>query len=176
MSRLAACLVFIVACARNGPVDLDGNAFDPLAARAPATVLLFVGTTCPISNRYAPEIIRLYDRFRSSGADFHLVYVDKNASKIDIEKHLNEYHFPIHALRDPGRRLQTWARATTTPEAAVFSRGALVYHGRIDDRFADLGRERAAATTHELADAVDAALANRAPPVQETTPVGCAIP
>jgi hypothetical protein len=37
-------------------VGLDGSPLDPLAADAPATVLVFVSTHCPISNRYAPTV------------------------------------------------------------------------------------------------------------------------
>ena len=44
---------------------LDGVPVEPFApARGiEATVLLFVMTDCPISNRYAPEIRRLHDEF-----------------------------------------------------------------------------------------------------------------
>src|SRR4051812_22552861 len=78
-----AALVSLVAplpgCGRRGAevTDLEGKPFDPLAASASAnraTVLVFVGTTCPISNRYAPELARLHARFAPQGIAFHLVY------------------------------------------------------------------------------------------------------
>jgi hypothetical protein len=52
----------------------------------------------------------------------------------------------------------------------------LVYRGRIDDRVEDLGRERARAVRHDLADALDAVLAGRAVAVPETRAIGCSIP
>jgi hypothetical protein len=67
------------------------------------------------------------------------------------------------------------SRVTITPEAAVFDRGKLVYHGRIDDREAAIGKTRPAATTHELQDAIVAALAHRAPAVAYAPAVGCTL-
>jgi hypothetical protein len=163
------------ACDRDAPVDLAGKRVDPLASRARATVLLFVSTTCPISNRYAPELRRIYDRYRPAGVEFYLVYVDRHDAKTDIERHTNEYQLPIPALRDPGHRLVKWARATTTPEAALFAHGALVYHGRIDDRSLDFGREQPEAQSHDLVDAIEEALNDRPPARPESPPVGCAI-
>src|SRR5881296_1094780 len=48
--------------------DLAGRPLDPFdSANAKAVVLIFVGTDCPISNRYAPEIRRLDEEFVRSG-------------------------------------------------------------------------------------------------------------
>jgi hypothetical protein len=171
-----ALAIAITACDRRAPVDLDGDRVDPLATRARAAVLFFVSTTCPISNRYAPEMRRLYEHYHAEGVEFSLVYVDNRDSKTDIQENLKEYELPIAALRDPGHRLVRWARATTTPEAALFAHGALVYHGRIDDRFLDFGQERPAPVVHDLADAIDLALADRPPRNPELPPIGCAIP
>ncbi len=48
--------------------DLDGRNVDVLAgAGTKATVLVFVGVDCPISNRYAPELERLEREFSPRG-------------------------------------------------------------------------------------------------------------
>ena len=39
-----------------------------------AVVLLFARTDCPVSNRYAPDLQRLYEKFAPQGIDFRLVY------------------------------------------------------------------------------------------------------
>jgi len=63
------------------------------------------------------------------------------------------------------------------PSASVFTANCnLVYHGRIDDRFVELGRERSEPSQHDLADALDALLAGRKVPVKTTKAVGCYIP
>lgn len=167
----------LAACRGGAALDLDGGRVDPLAAAAPATVLLFVSTTCPISNRYAPELRRLHDRFAPRGVAFYLVYPDDRESPEAVAEHLRAYHTAGAAVRDPERALVRRAGATVTPEVAVFrSGGALAYRGRIDDRFAGLGLERPEPTRHDLADAIDAVLAGRAVEVPVTTALGCAIP
>ena len=56
--------------------DLDGKLVDPFESPAgtKATVLLFVSTDCPISNRYAPDVRKLYDTYKKDGVAFWLVY------------------------------------------------------------------------------------------------------
>jgi hypothetical protein len=50
---------------------------------------------------------------------------------------------------------------------------AVLYRGRIDDRYAELGRERPTPTTHDLEDALKAAIAGKPVAVKETRAVGC---
>src|SRR5258708_18049789 len=74
----------------------------------------------------------------------------------------------MDALRDPKHSLVKYAGATITPEAAVLAGGRLVYRGRIDDRYVELGVERPTPTRHDLADALAAVIA-RAPIAQAKT-------
>ena len=63
-----------------------------------------------------------------------------------------------------------------TPEAAVFdATGRLVYHGRIDDRWVEIGKARPQAQTHDLEDAIAAVLAGRPVARAETRAVGCTL-
>src|SRR5258708_33881879 len=66
------------------------------------------------------------------------------------------YAGTMDALRDPKHSLVKYAGATITPEAAVLAGGRLVYRGRIDDRYVELGVERPTPTRHDLADALAA--------------------
>jgi hypothetical protein len=50
-----------------------------------------------------------------------------------------------------------------------------VYHGRIDDRFVDLGRERPAPTERDLFNALTAIVAGKPVARAATQPVGCFI-
>jgi len=77
---------------------------------------------------------------------------------------LQEFNYKLPALRDPEHALVKKSGAKVTPEAAVFnSKRDLVYHGRIDDLYREFGKARRAATTHELADAIEAASKGAAP-------------
>ncbi|MBV8833214.1 MAG: hypothetical protein JO108_28800, partial [Acidobacteriaceae bacterium] len=65
---------------------------------------------------------------------------------------------------------------TVAPEAAVFdSGGKLIYHGRIDDRWIEIGKSRPAPTTHDLEDAISAVLARRTVAHPETRAIGCSL-
>ncbi|MGB8456754.1 MAG: hypothetical protein WCE50_03490, partial [Candidatus Acidiferrum sp.] len=111
-----------------------------------------------------------------ANASFWLVYPSKAESAEVIRKHDREYGYKIPALRDPQKVLVKESQAQITPEAAVFdARGHLVYHGRIDNLYQDIGRSRTVATTHELEDAIEAALSGKTLAVNTAHAVGCYI-
>ena len=140
------------------------------------TVLIFVSVDCPVSNRYAPEIKRLHDEFTARGVRFRLVYPNPLDSEAAISRHLQDFGYPPIAERDRDHRLVKLAGASVTPEAAVFdARQRLVYRGRIDNRFVELGRERPAATEQDLRNALTAALAGKPATPSRTQAVGCFI-
>ena len=157
-------------------LNLKNQPIDPLSdSHAKAIVLVFVRPDCPIANRYAPEIERLYRKFAPQKTLWWLVYADEETTPAEIKRHLSEYHLSLEALRDPAHRLVKRAGVSVTPEAAVFlPDGNEVYHGRIDDRYADFGRERPQARRHDLQEVLNAVLEGRkVPPSQKA--VGCYI-
>lgn len=159
-------------------LNLDGRPENPLAdTKAKAVVLIFVCVDCPVANRYAPVIERLYEAYRSKNVTFRLVYADPAEDTSKIRTHLREYGYHVSAVRDPEHRLVKLARATKTPEAAVFTPGRkLAYRGRIDDRYTDYGKSRNAPSREDLREAIDAVLNGKPVPVAVTPVVGCYIP
>ena len=144
---------------------LEGGAptFDPFSTPSgiKAIVFLFTSTDCPISNRFAPEVRRLATAYAPQGVLFRLVYVNPAEDAT--------------AIRDSKHALAKFVGATITPEAVVYAGGRVAYRGRIDDRYVDLGLERPAATTHDLAEALAAVLAGTPVPHPTTQAVGCYI-
>jgi thiol-disulfide isomerase/thioredoxin len=157
-------------------VDLAGTAVDPLKqAAGKVLVLVFVRTDCPISNRY-PPLIREMNAKYASGAAFYLVFPDKDESPEQIRSYLQEYGYKMPALRDPEHALVKKSQVKVTPEVAVFdAKRKLVYRGRIDNLYQDFGKARHAATTHELADAIEAASKGVAPLAAAVDGIGCFI-
>lgn len=158
--------------------DDEGNPFDlwQHVEKSPATVLLFTRTDCPISNRYAPTVSALYNTYQPRGVDFFLFYINPQENPTTIRQHLRDFQYPCRGIHDPRHALVKLTGATVTPEAIVFdSQRNIVYRGRIDDLYVKFGQARDTATTHELADALDAVLAGK--PVAEpvTKAVGCYI-
>jgi len=161
---------------QNFATNLEGKPFDPIrAAHGKVVVLIFVRTGCPISNRYAPTVQQLSTQHRED-ATFFLVYPDKKETPEVIRKHDREFGYTFAALRDPQHVLVKQSQAQITPETAVFDAGRrLVYHGRIDNLYEDFGHARKTATTHELADAIEAAIAGKPLSANATPAVGCYI-
>ncbi|HTT19476.1 MAG TPA: redoxin domain-containing protein [Candidatus Sulfotelmatobacter sp.] len=156
--------------------DLEGRPASPLAQDSrKVVVLVFLRRDCPVSGRYAPLIQQISKRYARE-AKFFLVYPDKNDSAQDIRRSVEEYGYHLPVLRDPEHALVKLSRVQITPEVAVFDRDRhLVYDGRIDDWYIDLGRARPAPTTHELDDAIRAALAGQSLAHTEVRGVGCYI-
>ena len=158
--------------------DLDDRSIDPLKppAGTKAMAFLFVSVECPISNRYAPEVRRLYDKFTAQGISFSLVYPNPVEPVAAIRRHLKDYSYPMRALRDPRHDLVKLAGATITPEAVVIDpQGRVLYRGRIDDRYVSLGLERPVATRHDLDEALTDITAGKTPRQATTQAVGCFI-
>jgi hypothetical protein len=174
---LAAAVMFSsIAAASQSAIDLAGKPQDPFASHAIATVFLFVRTDCPITNRYAPELQRLAREFKTRSVAFWLVYPDPDEAPRHIQDHIRDFGFPGQPLRDPHHLLVRRAHATVAPEAAVFNRsGKLVYHGRIDDRYVDIGKTRPVAQVHDLEDAIEDVLVGKPVAHPETRAVGCSL-
>ena len=159
--------------------DLDGHEVQPLASSARALVFVFTRSDCPIAARYAPELERLQRRMAAASIDFHLVFVDPDEPVAATRAYLSDYGYTGGVLRDPGHLLVRRAGVTTTPEAAVFVPEAgvstLVYRGRIDNRYMDIGRVRPAPTRHDLDEVIEAVRAGQPVRFHSTPAVGCLI-
>jgi hypothetical protein len=158
--------------------DLDGRLVNPLAVPpgTKALVALFVSVECPVSNRYAPELQRIEQRFGNAGVKFLLIYPNPMDSPEKIDAHVNDFRHPGRVLRDPDHAFAKLAGVSVTPEAAVFGRdGTLVYRGRIDDRYVRIGLERPAPTRRDLVAGIEAAVAGGQADPARTDAVGCFI-
>jgi len=157
-------------------VDLAGKPVNPLVLPAGrvATVLVFTTTDCPISNRYAPEIQGLAERFAKQGIGFTLVYPVGTDTTAVIRDHLKQYGYLVPAVRDTAQELVRHTRVQVTPEVAVIGAGGRVlYKGRIDDRYIELGKDRPQPTERTLARALEAIVHGKPVAVRETRAVGC---
>ena len=114
-------------------------AMAPLSAAEPIRVLVFTTTDCPISNRYAPEIQRLAAKF-SGKATFVLVYPVAADSPEVIREHHKKFGYSLESIRDTRHQLVKQTGVTVTPEVAVMAGERMVYRGRIDDRYIELGK------------------------------------
>lgn len=158
--------------------DVHGRSHQPLAVPPGKRVnlVLFITSDCPISNGYAPEINRIVAAYAPQGVAVFLTHVDKDVDRSVAAKHAAEYGFKSTVLLDPAHKLVAALGATVTPEAFVVDqRGAILYRGRIDDRWPSLGVQREP-RTRDLRAALEAVLAGKRVPTPRTKAVGCFIP
>jgi len=152
--------------------DVFGNPQHPFNPEGKAgSVLIFYWHDCPICNSYVPEINRLRAHFTRFA--FYIVEVDPDWTQAQARAHVRQFDLQPPLLLDPRHHLAALAKATVTPEAVVFGANkSVLYRGRIDDTYAQLGVRRPAATTHDLLNALDAILAGKPIAVQPPA-VGC---
>jgi peroxiredoxin len=155
--------------------DLGGTVRYPLdAGNKIAAVLIFYWHDCPVCNSYAPEINRIYGSHTNFA--FYIVQVDPDLGLADAKKHAREYDLHPPVLLDGEHRLVEKLKATVTPQAVLVGRdGKILYRGRIDDLYAELGKRRSAARQHDLITALDNIEAGRAVKIKETKAIGCVI-
>ena len=174
-SMMLVCLFLpSVVQAQQGAFDLNGAPIDPFAASSGrVVVLVFLRRDCPICGRYAPAIEQMSNHYQHE-VNFFLVYPDKTETPQAVRKYLQDYGYTLPALLDPEHALVKLGRVQITPEVAVFDRSRhLVYDGRIDNWYVDLYRSRPSPTTHELDDAIQAALSGKPVSKSEVRGVGC---
>lgn len=157
--------------------DVDGVSLHPLdPPRGMLHVLFFILSDCPLANGYAPEMARFVERYAPRGVRFFGVHVDPNLTDEAARQHAKEYGLEFPILIDRHHTLVRATGATVTPEAVVVgAKGALLYRGRIDDLYSELGKKRPRVRHHDLADALDVILSGRPVLASRTRAVGCII-
>ena len=184
-ATLALLLVSMLAWSGNGHralalelPDVSGQLHRPLEkSSARADVVIFVVHDCPIANAFAPEINRLNADFKPRGIRFFVVHVDPTLAAADARQHAKDFGYTCPVLLDRQHTLVARLKAAVTPEAFVINpAGETLYRGRIDDRFADLGKRREEPTRRDLRLALENFLAGKAVTEPVTKAIGCFIP
>jgi peroxiredoxin len=137
-------------------LDLDGNIRrigDEDGVR-PA-VLVFLSSYCTISSRYLPELNALAETAQKANVDFYGVFSDPQLSWGDIRKIRDDYGLTFPILFDVSGDIASRLEPLVTPEAFVVGADdRIIYRGRIDNRFADIGKLRNKITKFELSETI----------------------
>src|SRR5262249_49782881 len=96
---------------------------------------------------------------------------NNNEPASEVAEHAKKHDLAFPILKDGGNKVADAYGANHTPEAYLIdAKGALVYHGRIDE-----SKDEADARSHDLANAIDALGGGKPVPVAETKAFGCSI-
>jgi peroxiredoxin len=156
---------------------VDGKTYsrDDFAA-SPVLVVMFICNHCPYVKAVEDRFIELARSHGPRGVAFVGVcsndavsYPDDAFDELAARWRHKGYGFPY--LHDESQEVARAFAAVCTPDIFVYDRKReLAYHGRIDDSWKDPTK----VTRRELAEALDALLAGRAPPPARPT-LGCSI-
>ena len=151
------------------------HSLQPKTSEAARVFVFFTGE-CPIAKSYMPTLNRLVDAWQQAPSKTSLygVWADATSKPMELAKFAKDFdlHFPV--LLDRDGDLARRFKPTHVPEAFVVDAdGGVVYRGRIDDTYPDLGQRRQAPTTNDLADAVAAIVQGKPIAHARTEPVGC---
>ena len=176
---MALILLGMVSCAGpDGSLSLRdpaGASHAPLNGAEHGVVLLFfLGTECPVSNAYAPDMHRIAEAGMQMGVATYGVYPEPEAAPAAAARHAGENSLGFTILLDPDQALANRMGITRVPTAVVIAPGGkIAYRGRIDDRYSMAGKRRSIPRTRDLEDALEAILAGALPAVRETPAFGC---
>jgi thiol-disulfide isomerase/thioredoxin len=158
-------------------LDLDGkphNIGDGDGYKAMAIV--FLATDCPVSREYVPTLNRLAASLSDQPVKFYGVISDETLTRAQAAKFQKDFDIKFPVLFDASGEIADVLAPTNVPEAFVLDAAAqVVYRGRIDDWYAEPGKKRQQATTHDFADAIAAVSAGKPVETARTTPVGCPV-
>jgi hypothetical protein len=142
---------------------------------AKVVVVLFLGTQCPVNNLYLPTLSALHKKYSPRGVCFVGINSNSQDDRATVARHAKESHLSFVVLKDQAAKVADHFAASRTPEAFVLDGTRIVrYRGRIDDRY-DKSVQRAQATRHDLAEALDAVLAGHSVARPVTEAAGCPI-
>lgn len=146
-------------------------------AATKAMVLVFISTDCPIANSYQPQLQKLAKNHAADGIRWFMVHPNESTTAAQAQSHAEQFQIGIPIVLDRDLSIARRAGATVTPEVVVYCAADAppVYQGRIDNLYADYGKKRAKATTHELDDVLAAIARGQSPAASKTDPVGCFI-
>ena len=140
-------------------------------------VISFTCNHCPYAKGVEDRFIRIANDYHTKGVSFAAIsandavnYPDDSFANMKIRA--TEKGFPFPYLYDESQATAKAYGAVCTPHIFVFdAKRHLVYEGRIDDNW----QNESAVKSHDLKDALDAALTGKRITTPQTNPMGCSI-
>ncbi|HEY5691989.1 MAG TPA: redoxin domain-containing protein [Cyclobacteriaceae bacterium] len=138
------------------------------------TVILFLGTDCPITQKYISRIREIVEEFKPTTAFYGVFPMQFSVKEVKAFK--KEYQIEFTLLSDDEMALAKHLGATVTPEVFLLDKDLhLQYQGAIDNWFYELGKSRLNTTENYLIDALSAVAKGKTPSISKTEAIGCFI-
>jgi thiol-disulfide isomerase/thioredoxin len=168
------CGLFLI-CAGCRTEDPNAILFSAIADNK-LSVVVFMATDCPISQKYSPTLKQLQQDFEQDSVHFYGVVPGKATQSAELTEYAKTYEISFPIFTDANGDVAGFFGATVTPEVFLVDSDAnVLYRGAIDNWFLDIGRPRQVITEHFLRDALNDAVGGREIKADHTTAVGCFI-
>ncbi len=190
MFRIVACLSLIAIAtnllADEGPVGRTVTAFKlpdyrgkehALADfdKAPAVVVAFVGTECPLAKLYGPRLAKLAESYKAKGVAFLAIDSNSQDTLAAIAAYARAHQIEFPVLKDLGNKVADDFGAKRTPTVYVLDAKRVIrYMGRVDDQYG-IGFQRDKVGSNDVARALDEVLAGEQVAKAITDVQGCFI-
>src|SRR5271157_5140353 len=138
-------------------------------------VLVFLANHCPVVKACDDRIIDFANDYKDKPVKLVAVCVDVSNAQDrlpGIKEHMKDKKLNYSYGYDESQAIGRAYGASATPHFFVLDKERKIrYMGAMDDN----ARNEAKVTKHYLRDAVDALLAGKTPPIEETRAVGCSV-
>lgn len=141
------------------------------------SVNFFLLDECRISQNITSEINYSTDHFAHPQFNYYGFFPSSSSTDEKIKKFIADYGLTISYFTDYDKLKTKFYGATVAPEVVVFDEKnqTLIYRGRINNSFAELGRRRRVVTSYDLRTVLEDVLNQRKVKVEETQAIGCYI-
>ena len=141
------------------------------------TVYIFLHDACVISQYYTLPLREIHEQYANDSIRFVGLFPNFSSKKEKIEAFKEKYKIPFELKTDYFHTKTKAFGATVTPEVVVYNESTkeILYQGRIDNSFFQVGKRRRVTTTSELKDVLEAISNNQPIPIAETEAIGCLI-
>jgi peroxiredoxin len=141
------------------------------------TLVVFTCNHCPFAKGWEERIVELSNGYSKKGVGVILINANDPAMHEDdgyaqMQERAKSRGLQVPYVVDETSGVAKAFGASVTPETFLFDKtGKLVYHGAVDDNH----REPDKVQKRYLKEALDAVVAGKVPPVQESKSMGCGI-
>ena len=137
-------------------------------------VLVFLDTACPVATRYVPTLNALHAEAEARGVALYGVLSNPAITWQASADFVAEFGIAFPVILDSAGDLALRLGPRVMSESFVISTAdRIVYRGRIDDRFAAVGKLRTQVSSHDLRTVIEALADGGEPEPYATEAVGC---
>lgn len=139
-------------------------------------MVVFYSTTCPICQKLTLTLNEIYKQYKDSNVSFEVVFPSVYDTKNKILKFKKKYKLDMVCLEDDNLALVNKYNANVTPECFLIDENQqVVYSGKLNNWFYEIGKYRQIITENYLIDAINALLKTQPILTKRTEPIGCFI-